>query len=84
MFKQITDEIRFDHKDYPMQVGFHFVRDSKRKMDFHNMVHIIADLLVVHGVIDDDNMEYFIPYCVKEDGRWYTVDRLHPGVRIYF
>lgn len=63
----------------PVIVGFHFIRDSRRKFDFHNAVQIIADLLVAHGFIEDDNMDFFIPTPMRIDGKWYSVDKLNPG-----
>ena len=63
----------------PAIVGFHFVRDSRRKFDFHNAVQIIADLLVAHSCIEDDNMDYFIPVPMRIDGNWYSVDKEKPG-----
>ena len=64
----------------PVIVKFHFIRDSKRKFDFHNAVQIIADLLVAHGFIEDDNMDYFIPVPMRSNGQWYSVDPKNPGV----
>lgn len=64
----------------PIVVKFHFVRDTKRKFDFHNAVQIIADLLVAHDYIPDDNMDYFIPMPMLSAGRWYSVDKKNPGV----
>jgi len=70
----------FDNIEYPSVIGFHFVRDSKRKFDFQNAVHIVADLLVAHGYIEDDNMDFFIPFPMIVDGSWYSVDKGMPGV----
>lgn len=64
----------------PAVVRIHFVRDSMRKFDFHNAVHIIADLLVAHGFLEDDNMDFFIPVPMLSDGHWYSVDKKRPGV----
>ena len=69
----------FNNYPKPAIVGFHFVRDSKRKFDFHNAVQIIADLLVAHSCIEDDNMDYFIPVPMRIDGNWYSVDKEKPG-----
>ena len=66
----------------PVIVGFHFVRDSKRKFDFHNAVQIIADLFVAHEFIEDDNMDCFIPVPMRIDGKWYSVNKNNPGVWI--
>lgn len=69
-------------KDKPLRVGFYFVRDSRRKFDFHNAVQILADLLVAHGFLEDDDMDCFIPVAMKMDGKYYHVDKEKPGVFI--
>ena len=66
----------------PYQIGFHFVRGSKHKFDFHNAVQIIADLMVAHDFIEDDNMDYFIPKAYKKKDKWYSYDKTNPGVWI--
>lgn len=69
-------------KNPPFVVGFHFVRNSKRKFDFHNIVQIIADLIVAHDFIEDDNMDHFIPVPFKKKGEYYSVDKEKPGVYV--
>lgn len=66
----------------PHQIGFHFVRGSKHKFDFHNAVQIIADLMVAHNFIEDDNMDHFIPRAYKRKNKWYSYDKTDPGVWI--
>jgi hypothetical protein len=72
----------FQDIEYPVEIGFHFVRDSKREFDFHNAVHILADLLVSHRFIKEDSMNYFIPSAMKLDGKWYSIDKKSPGVYV--
>lgn len=67
-------------KEPPVEIGFHFVRKSKHKFDFNNANQIIADLLTAHGIIEDDNMDYFIPYAFKMNDKYYTIDKENPGV----
>lgn len=69
-----------DVADFPVVVGFHFVRDSRRRWDFHNAVQIVADLLVAHGYLPDDDVEHLIPVPLLCQGRWYSVSGHHPGV----
>lgn len=80
-------------KDNPLFIGFHHVRDSKRKFDFSNSVELIQDLFVAHDFIEDDNIDYLFPIPMTIDGRlpttsnlreenWYTVDKENPGVYI--
>ena len=69
-------------KEYPLKVGFHFVRGSKHKCDFHNIVQIIADLMVAHNFIEDDNMDCFLPFPLEIKGSYYSYDKENPGVII--
>ena len=72
----------FDGIQYPAVIGFHFVRDTRRQFDFHNACQIVADLLVAHGYLQDDSMDYLIPVPHMVNGRWYSVNKLDPGVFI--
>ena len=72
----------FDDVDFPVKLGFHFVRNSKRKFDFHNAVQIIADLLTAHDFIPDDDMTCFLPFPMQKTGEWYSIDKHNPGVYI--
>jgi hypothetical protein len=66
--------------EYPLRIGFHFVRGTKHKFDFTNMVQIIADLFTAHGFIDDDNMDSFLPYPLEKEKEYYSFDKNNPGV----
>lgn len=72
----------FADREYPIIVGLHFVRDSKRDFDFNNASQIIFDLLTAFDIIPDDSMTYVIPSCLWVDERHYTVDKDNPGVFI--
>ena len=76
-FKQMVG-----NKKYPLLVGFHFVRGTKHKCDFHNMVQLVADLLVAHNFIEDDNMDYFLPIPLKIKKEYYSYNKDMPGVYI--
>jgi len=78
-------------KGKPVFIGYHQVRNSKRKFDFSNSVEIIQDLLTAHNFIEDDNVEFVFPIPMTIDGRlpvegkirkeeWYSVDKENPGV----
>lgn len=69
-------------KELPLEIGFHFVRNSKRKFDFHNIVQVILDLMTAHDIIEDDNMDCVIPFALKIDGKFYSVDKENCGVWI--
>lgn len=61
-------------------IGIHFVRGSRHRFDFHNAVQIIADLMVAHDFIEDDDMDWFIPMPMMIGEKWYTYDKENPGV----
>jgi len=70
----------FENVEKPLLLGFHFVRDSRRKFDLNNMTQIICDLLVAHQYIEDDNMDCLIPIPFGMNGLWYSYDKDNPGV----
>jgi len=67
----------FQQEKPPFIVGFFFVRDSKRRFDYVNIVQVIADLMVKFGWMEDDNADFFVPVFLG-----YKVDKLNPGVEI--
>lgn len=69
-------------KELPLEIGFHFVRDSRRKFDFHNIVQVVLDLMTAHNIIIDDNMDCVIPFALKIDSKFYSVDKENCGVWI--
>lgn len=83
-FENIRSEFeqRIEGKEPPFEIGLHFVRKTKHKFDFNNASQIIADLLVAHDMIEDDNMDYFIPYAFKINNQFYSYDKENPGVYI--
>jgi len=82
-WKDIPEEFKnLKEDDFPITVGFHFVRGTKHRWDFHNMVQGCADLMVKHSWIPDDNMDYFIPACLWTDKGHYSYDKDNPGVFI--
>ena len=82
--EQIVPQIieLLENKEPPFEIGFHFVRGTKHKFDFNNANQLIADLFVAHNIIEDDNMDYFIPYAFKINGNFYSYDKEYPGVWI--
>ena len=70
-------------KKTPFVIGFFFIRNSKRKFDFINACQIICDLLVAHGVIEDDDVSHLIPVPVQINGLWHTYNKDHPGVYLF-
>ena len=54
----------------PLYLSFHFIRDSRRKFDFHNAVQIVLDMMTEYGWIPDDNADevvpFFLPYSYQK------------------
>ena len=73
---------QIEGKKLPLEIGFHFVRNSKRKFDFHNIVQVILDILTASDIIMDDNMDCVIPFALKIDNKFYSVNKECPGVWI--
>ena len=65
-----------------MEIGFYFVRDSRRKFDFVNLVQTIQDIMVRSEWLPDDNMDEMVPVPIEIDGWCYRVDKNQPGVYI--
>ena len=63
-------------------VGFHFVRDSKRKFDYINAMQVLFDLMTAHDFIEDDNCDYVVPFIFKKGDEHYTVDKANAGCYI--
>lgn len=65
----------FQGKEHPYRVGVFFVRDSKRRFDYINIFQVVADLMVMNGLIEDDSADFLIPVFLG-----YKVDKTNPGV----
>lgn len=61
----------------PYRIGFLFVRDSRRRFDYINPMQSVADLMVKHKWIEDDNADILLPYFEP-----YQYSKEHPGVYI--
>ena len=70
----------FEGAEYPIVLGFHFVRGRRGSWDIGNAQHILLDLLTAHDLIQDDNADCLIPQSFKIDGRWYSYSKERPGV----
>jgi hypothetical protein len=46
----------------PYFIEFTFVRQTKQKFDYININQVVADLMVKHGIIADDDTENIKPY----------------------
>lgn len=72
----------FKNETPPFLLGMHFIRDSKRKADFHNLVQLPLDLLTAFNIIDDDNMDCLFPIPLKKENKYYSIDKKNPGLII--
>ena len=72
----------FKEVKWPVEVGLHFVRNSRRKFDFINVSQVLFDLFTAFDIIPDDNMDYVIPRGLKIENKFYSYDRDNPGVWI--
>ena len=87
IFKELTSEVKVfleENRSKPYLVGFHFVRDSKRKFDYINAMQILCDLMVAHGIIDDDDCDNLVPSPCNYNDKWYHIDKSNPGVYLDF
>lgn len=64
-------------KQSPYRISFKFIRDSRRKFDYHNAIQVVADLMVKYGWIEDDNADIILPEFEP-----YEFDKQNPGVII--
>lgn len=67
----------FNSKQRPRKVSFIFIRDSKRRFDYVNVLQLPLDLMVRYGWINDDNADEIIPVLKK-----YQYNKSDPGVII--
>jgi len=82
-WKIIPDQFKnLQPEDFPISVGFHFVRNSRHRWDFGNICQMATDLMVKNLWLPDDSMDYLIPYCLWIDGKHYSYDKENPGVQI--
>ena len=82
-WKIIPEEFKnLEENDFPIVVGFHFVRGTRHKWDFTNIVQICADLMFKYKWMPDDNMDYFVPQCLEMDNKYYSYSKDEPGVFI--
>lgn len=54
-------------KTAPLQVGFYFHRDSRRRFDYINVVQVLADLFQAVGWLEDDDASHFVPVFLGYD-----------------
>jgi len=80
-WKEVPEMFK-ERRDYPLEIGLFFIRGTKHRFDIHNMIQGVADLMVKHSWIPDDNADYFIPVCMKIGDKYYDYDKENSGVWI--
>jgi len=58
--KKLFDQLR-EGKEFPLRIGFHFIRLSKQTFDYPNMQQFPMDLMVKYGWLKDDNTNFIEP-----------------------
>lgn len=66
------------NKEMPYKFHFYYIRKDRRHFDYCNVVQILADAFQKTGILEDDDMDHFIPVF---DG--YKVDKENCGVQFY-
>jgi hypothetical protein len=80
-FESLCQPIK-ECKEYPIKLGFYFIRNSDREWDFNNANHILTDLMTAFDIIPDDNVNYLLPFPLEIDGKYFHIDKENPGVII--
>ena len=65
-------------KEPPYKITFKFIRGTKRRFDYINMLQTVQDLMVDHEWIEDDNANFLTPIIEQ-----YEYNKENPGVYIY-
>ena len=81
-FAEICQPIKNYTGEYPILMGFHFVRDSRRTWDFGNCCQILQDVMVAFDIIPDDNVNYLLPFPMIRAGKYWSYDKDNAGVWI--
>lgn len=67
------------HIDYPVNIKAMYYMPTKRRVDLCNLHEALCDVLVKHGVIEDDNSNI----VVSMDGSRVCYDKAYPRTEIY-
>ena len=70
------------HCKSPLIIGMHFIRGTRHKYDWVNMVQGVQDLMVKHEWISDDNTEIMYPTPLLINGKYSSYNKEQPGVFI--
>ena len=61
----------------PYNIEFTFIRKSRHKFDYINILQAVADEMMVHEWLEDDNADVMKPFFGD-----YKYDKVNPGVFI--
>lgn len=82
-FADFIEPLREHIKYKPQLVGLHFVwKPYYTRPLWMPAAQLIVDLLVIHGVFEDETLDNIVPSPLLIDGKWYTYNVTHPGVII--
>jgi Holliday junction resolvase RusA-like endonuclease len=56
LFKELTEG-----KEYPLNIGFYWIRSNKQRWDYSNLLQMPQDLMVELKWLPDDNINYLKP-----------------------
>lgn len=74
-----TPFLRAQHIDYPVNVKALYYMPTRRRVDLCNLHEALCDVLVKHGVVEDDNSSII----VSMDGSRVLYDKHNPRTEIY-
>ncbi len=64
--------------EYPYRINFHFVRKTKRRWDYINLIQNLLDSMVKCKYIEDDDADHVIPIFHP-----YAIDKENPRVEFW-
>lgn len=64
-------------KEYPLKIEFTFIRGSRQRFDYHNMVQLPLDLMQKYGWLEDDSATVVLPIFLP-----FQYDKSNPGLVI--
>ena len=76
MKSELIDDLA--NKEMPYKFHFYYIRKDRRHFDYCNVVQILADAFQKVGILEDDDMNHFVPVF---DG--YEVNGDKPGVKFW-
>lgn len=82
LFRKAFENSNWKKPDKQVIIGFHYVRGTRHKFDWINILQLTVDLMVSHDYLEDDNMDYLVPKAFKKEGGYYSYNKENPGVYI--